>query len=196
MFGKHLHRCLEAGVHQFLRERLELGLGAHQALQGDRVDRVVLGRHVARGNSRGGIDNRLKLGRQRGISLGVDEKLQFGAAFPPAGVVVKRRDLVEAELFIVIGPDEFDRVQRSLFQRLIDLAGRHVLRHNAELLHGLAEQAAAETHFQALQVGHGLDFLAVPAAHLGAGIAGAAAFDVVVGVERVEQFAAVAVLHP
>ena len=63
-------------------------------------------------------------------------------------------------------------------------------------MHGFAEKAAAHAHFQALQVGNALDFLAIPAAHLGAGVAGAAALDVVLGVERIHQLAAVAMLHP
>ncbi|MNV62614.1 hypothetical protein D3C71_1551680 [compost metagenome] len=63
-------------------------------------------------------------------------------------------------------------------------------------MHGLAEQTTTQTHLQALQVGHGLDLFAIPATHLRAGIACAAALDVVVGIESVHELAAVAVLHP
>src|SRR3989475_6854937 len=51
---------------------------------------------------------------------------------------------------------------RSLFERLVDLAHGHVLRDHAELEHGVAEQAAAQAHLQALEIGHRLDFLAEP----------------------------------
>ena len=196
MLGKHFHRGLETGVHDVLGEGLELGLGGHQLLQGNRVEGVVLGDHVLRRDRGGGIDNRLELRRQGGIGLGVNEELQLGAALPPAGVVVIRRDLVEAELFIVVRADKLDRIERAFFQRLVHVASGHVLRHHAELLHGFAEQAAAHAHFQALEVGDGFDFLAVPAAHLRAGVAGAAALHVVFGVERIHQLAAIAVRHP
>ncbi|MCY1544065.1 hypothetical protein D9M68_799180 [compost metagenome] len=92
--------------------------------------------------------------------------------------------------------DEFGRVQRALFERLVHVAGRHVLRHHAQLGHGLAEHAAAHAHLQALEVFDGLDFLAIPAAHLRAGVAGAGRAEVVLREEGVEQLAAVAVLFP
>ncbi len=71
-----------------LGEGLELGLRGHQALESDGVEGVVLGSHVAGSHGGGGIDDGLELSGQRGVSLGVDEELQFSATFPPAGVVV------------------------------------------------------------------------------------------------------------
>ena len=53
-----------------------------------------------------------------------------------------------------------------------------------------------DAHLQALQVLNGLDFLAEPAAHLHAGIAGGHAVEVVLGVELVEQFVALAMIEP
>jgi hypothetical protein len=71
----------------------------------------------------------------------------------------------------------------------------HVLRHAAHALDHPAGKAA-DAELQALDVGRGLDFLAVPAAHLGAGVAACEALDVVLGVELVHELAAVAVHHP
>ena len=92
------------------------------------------------------------------------------AAFPPAGIVVVRRNLVEAELLVVIGADPFGGVDRALFERRIDVATGDLLRHDAELLDDLAGEAP-DAHLQALHVGDRLDFLAEPAAHLHAGVA-------------------------
>ena len=55
---------------------------------------------------------------------------------------------------------------------------------------------AADAELQALHVGGRLDLLAVPAAHLGAGVAGREVDDVVLGVELAHQLAAVALVHP
>ena len=58
-----------------------------------------------------------------------------------------RRDLVEAELLVVIGPDPFGGVDGALFQRGIDVAAGELLRHAAEFLHHAAGKAAdAEFH--------------------------------------------------
>ena len=92
------------------------------------------------------------------------------SAFPPAGIVVVGRDLVEAELLVVIGADPFGRIDRALFQRRIDVAAGDLLRHDAELLDHLAGKAA-DAHLEALEVGDRVDLLAEPAAHLHAGIA-------------------------
>jgi hypothetical protein len=60
--------------------------------------------------------------------------VQLRAAFPPAGVVVERRHLVEAQLLVVVGADPLGGVDRALFQRLVDLAAGDVLRHAAHAL--------------------------------------------------------------
>ena len=82
-----------------------------------------------------------------------------------------RRDLVEAELLVVIGTDPFGGVDRALFQRRIDVAAGKLLRHAAELLHDAAGKAA-DAEFQPLQIVDGVDLLAEPAAHLTSGVAG------------------------
>ena len=100
----------------------------------------------------------------------VDHQMDRRPAFPPAGIVVVRRDLVEAELLVVIGADPFGRIDRALLERRIDVAAGDLLRHHAELRDDLAGKAA-DAHLEALQVGDRVDLLAEPAAHLGAGVA-------------------------
>jgi hypothetical protein len=109
--------------------------------------------------------------------------------------VVEGRDLEEAQLQVVVGADPLGGVDGALFQRLVDLAAGDVLRHAAHALEHLAAEAA-DAHLQALDVGHRLDFLAVPAAHLGAGVAHREIHDVVVGVELAHQLQAVAFVLP
>ncbi|MGY4352451.1 hypothetical protein ACVWXM_008944 [Bradyrhizobium sp. GM7.3] len=94
----------------------------------------------------------------------------MAAAFPPAGEVVIFGDLLEAELLVVIGADEFDCVDRALLQRRIDVAARDLLRDHAEPRQHMTTHAG-DAEFQALEIVDGLDLLAEPAAHLGAGIA-------------------------
>ena len=106
-----------------------------------------------------------------------------------------RRDLVEAELLVVIRPDPFGGVDRAFFKRGIDVAAGKLLRHDAELLHDLPGEAA-DAHLQSLQIVDGVDLLAEPAAHLAAGIAGEERGDVVALVELVQQLPAAALHVP
>ena len=92
------------------------------------------------------------------------------SAFPEARVVVVLGDLGEAELLVVIRTDPLGRVDGALFQRRIDVAAGELLRHDADLLQHLTGDAA-DAHLEARQIGDGLDLLAEPAAHLGAGVA-------------------------
>ncbi len=125
------------------------------------------------------FEDRLIVLRQVGPGLRVDEEVELGTAFPPAGVVVELGDLVEAELLVVVRADPFGGVDRALFERRIDVAAGDLLRHDAELLQR-QPAGAADAQLEALQVGDRLDLLAEPAAHLRAGVAGAEADDVVV----------------
>ena len=70
------------------------------------------------------LQDRLIVLRQRVPLVEIDEGEQHRAAFPPARRIVVRRDLVEAELLVVVGPDPFGSVDRALLQRRIDVAGR------------------------------------------------------------------------
>ena len=77
------------------------------------------------------------------------------SAGPPsqnAGIVVVLRDLVEAELLVVIGADPFGGVDRALFERRIDVAAGDLLGTDAELFEDLAGKAG-DAHLQALEVG-------------------------------------------
>ena len=89
----------------------------------------------------------------------------IGAAFPPARIVVVGRDLLEAELLVVIRADPFGGVDGALLQRRIDFTAGDLLRHDAELGHHGAGKAA-DAHLETLQIGDCLDLLAEPAAHL------------------------------
>ncbi|MCY1238379.1 hypothetical protein D9M72_511130 [compost metagenome] len=141
------------------------------------------------------FDHGLEIGRQAFPCLGVDVEVELGAAFPPAGVVVERGDLVEAQLLVVVRADPLQAVERALFERGVQVGAGDRLRDHAEGLEHLAgERVGAE--LQALQVGDRLDFLAEPAAHLRARVAARQVDDVVLGVEGAHQLQAVAFVHP
>ena len=97
--------------------------------------------------------------------------MQHRAAFPPTWIVVVLGDLVESELFIVVGTDPLRRVDRALFQRGVDFTAGDLLRHRAKLGENLSRKSR-DAEFQALEIGNLFDLLAEPAAHLRAGIAG------------------------
>ncbi|MNI03455.1 hypothetical protein D3C73_563580 [compost metagenome] len=92
-------------------------------------------------------------------------------ALPPCRIIVIFGDLDEAELLVVIGTDEFGSVDRALFERGINVAAGNLLRRHADLRHHLAGKPG-NAHLQALEIVDGDDFLAEPAAHLRAAIAG------------------------
>ena len=106
-----------------------------------------------------------------------------------------RRDLVEAELLVIIGPDPLGGVDSAFLQRRIDVAGRDLLRHRAELLQH-APRESADAHLESLEIVDGVDLLAEPAAHLAAGIAAEQSHCVVLFVEFVEHFLAATYCEP
>jgi hypothetical protein len=57
-----------------------------------------------------------------------------------------RRDLVESEALVVVGSDPFRSVDRTFFERRIDVATGDLLRYCAELLQN-ASREAADTEF-------------------------------------------------
>ncbi len=71
----------------------------------------------------------------------------------------------------------------------------NLLRHDAELLHHLPSDAG-DAELQALQVVEGLELLAEPAAHLGAGVPARQAVEVLPSVELVEEIEPAAVIGP
>ena len=117
------------------------------------------------------------------------------AAFPEAGIVVIFRDLLEAELLVVIGADPFGRVDRALLERRIDVAAGKLLRHHADLLQHLTGDAA-DAELQPGEIGDRLDLLAEPAAHLGAGVAAGETDHAVFLEELVAELHAAALIPP
>ena len=133
--------------------------------------------------------------RQAVVGLVIDEEVQLRTAFPPAGVVIKRRDLVKAQFLIVVRAYPFSGIDGAFFQRLVNLAAGNVLRHAAHALNHLAGKAA-DAEFQTLHIGNGFDFLAEPATHLRAGVTAGEIDDVVLLVKLAHQLHAVALEHP
>ena len=186
---------LVGGLHDVLREATQLGAAGHQLLQGGGIFHVVVCEHDNVRIRRRRLDHGLVLGGQRFIALDVDVEVGLGAPLPPAGVVVVGRHLVEAQLVVVVGADELDGVDRALLQGRVDLAAGDALRHHAEpLLHLSGDPGGA--HLEPLQVGQGLDLLAVPAPHLGAGVPHRKIDDVVALQKLAHQLQAVALEHP
>ncbi len=112
--------------------------------------------------------------------------MEHGPAFPEAGIVVVGRDLVEAELEVVIGTDPFGGVDGAAFKRRIDVAAGDLLRYDTQLFHDQAAHAA-DPHLDTLQVSKAGDLLAEPAAHLRTGIPARQAVDVLRGIELVHE---------
>ena len=133
--------------------------------------------------------------RQRIPFVEVDEGKNHRAAFPPAWIVVVRRDLVEAELLVVVWTDPFGGVDGALFQRREDVATGDLLRHHTKFRQYLARESA-DAEFQAFEIINGIDLLAEPPTHLAAGIGGHQGDDVELFVEVVQEVHAAAVDHP
>ncbi len=193
--GIHLHRRRVARVQDRLREGAQLRAARYQAPQRGRVLRVVLGHHPGVSDGASGVQCRLEFRRQRVVGLAPAEVVQRGTAFPPARVVVELGDLVEAELFVVVGTDPFRGVDRALLERRVDVAGGDLLRHESQLRHDLARESP-DAHLEPLEVGDGLDLLAEPAAHLRAGVAAQNRHDAEILDELVVQRLAAANVPP
>src|SRR5690349_22194857 len=121
--------------------------------------------------------------------------MQRGAAFPPAGIVVVLRNLVEAELLIVIGADPLGRIDRALLERGINVTAGNLLWDETELLQCLAGPAS-DPHLEAFEVVDRLDLLAEPATHLTTGIAAHHARQIVLLGELIHQLEAIAIVVP
>ena len=147
------------------------------------------------GEARGRGDDRLIVLRQRVPFCQIDHEVVGGAALPPARIVIVRRDLVEAELLVVVGADPLGRVDGAFLQRGIDVAAGDLLRHHAELLQRLAGPAA-DAELEALEIVDGLDLVAEPAAHLRPRVAARQRVDVELLAELVHQLQAVAIVVP
>ena len=190
-----LLRELEGCVHHVLRQAEQLGAAGNEFLQGQRVARIVLGLHFGVCISCCAFENVLVLCREGVVGLVADIQRKLRATFPPGGVGVELGHLVETELLIVVRTDPFGSINGAFFQCLINLAAGDVLRNTADAGQNTTAKAA-DTHLQAVHVGQRLDFLAVPATHLGAGVAHREIEDVVLRVELTHQFQTVALIHP
>ena len=174
---------------------MQLGAAGEQFLHRRRIGLIVSRHHPAVGGLAGLHDDALVRLRQRVPLLQIDKAHDHRAAFPPSGIVIVRRDLVEAELFVVIRTDPFGGIDRAFFKRRIDVAAGKLLWHHAQLLHDFSGEAA-DAHLQSLEIVDGVDLLAEPAAHLAAGIAREEGDAVVALVEIVHQIPAAALHVP
>ena len=100
-----------------------------------------------------------------------------------------------AEFLVVVGPDPFERVERARFQRGVDGVLGHRHRLGAQGLEHFAGEAA-DAHLEAGEIAGAVNFLAEPARHLPAGVAGGKGEDLALGEEFVDEVAAAAFLQP
>ena len=96
-----------------------------------------------------GGDNRLVAFRQLVQFRLVDEEVEDGATFPPAGVIIEFHHFVEAELFVIVGANPLGGVDCALLQRRINVAAGDLLRDDAKLAERLAGPAA-DAHLEHL----------------------------------------------
>ena len=96
LFGVNLKSGLVASFHNFLAERPQLRTGRHQSLESGRILRVVLGLRIDVGQSGCSAHNALIMFGQFSELLLADQQMKRRAAFPPAGEMVNRSNLVEA----------------------------------------------------------------------------------------------------
>src|ERR1044071_5445870 len=101
------------GAQDVLRELVQLYAALHQPLQRRDILRVVLSHHVDVGLVAGRLDRRLVFLRQLVPFLEIDVERVHRVRFPPSGEVIVRRDLVEAELLVVVRADPFGGVDRA-----------------------------------------------------------------------------------
>ena len=165
----------------------------HQVLQGGIVARGKLIQHILVGRPGRHRDHGLQVRRQGLERILVDDKFQHGAGLVPAGIVVIFRHLVQAQGEIVVGAHPFRRIDHASLQRGVELSARYAYRRAAGLGKHIARQAG-NTHFQALQVGNGIDFPVEPAGHLHTGIAAGERDDIERGIGLAPQFQAAAVM--
>src|SRR5207244_3313418 len=97
------------------------------------------------------LQNTLVVFRQRIPLIQIDEGQQDRTTFPPARIVVVRRNLVEAELLVIIGPDPLGAIDGALLESRINVATRNLLRNGAQLLQH-ATGKATDAEFEALEI--------------------------------------------
>src|SRR5258708_12882520 len=117
------------------------------------------------------------------------------ATLPPAGIVIKLRDLVEAELLVVVRTDPFGGIDCALLQRWINIAASDLLRNDTKLAKRLPSPAA-DAHLEAVQVIDCLDFLFEPPAHLAPGVTHKKALAVELGTQPLDDLSPIPSLKP
>src|SRR5262245_22577614 len=148
-FGVHLFGRLQAGLHHRCRERPKLGARRNQAFKRLRILGVIVGQLPRAAGACRGFKDGLIAFWQLVPFRKVDEDVVGGAALPPARIVVVLHDLVEPELFVVIGPYPFSSIDRALFQRRIDVTPGDLLRDNTELAKSFTSPAP-DAHLEPL----------------------------------------------
>src|SRR5690606_3709060 len=101
----------------------------------------------------------------------------------------------ECEFFVVISTDELDGIDGAPFKGWINVTGRNLLRHDAELREHVPTHAA-NAELEPLKILDTLDFFPEPAAHLGPRIAHHNSDDVEVGQRLVDDFIAAVEMQP
>ena len=196
LFAQHLRCELAQARKHVVRQAAHLhAVFFHQRAHRRRVARGELVEHVLVDGLACGLQHRLQVRRQRRPRLGVDDGLQRGARFVPAGVVVELGDFLQAEREIVVGAHPLGGIHHAGLQGGEDLAARQG--HGGAA--GAPEHLAAEAgnaHLEALQVRQRVDLLVEPARHLHAGIAGRQGHQAKRRVQLPPQFQAAAVTQP
>ena len=183
-------------LHHIVGQRRGNGaLVLHQVFH--RFGVVLLAPGFADGDAGGAgvLDDRLEVRRQACPFRLVDDELAGGRHLMPAGRVVILRDLVQAELAVEEGADEFGRVDHAALEVGEDFARRDQAGIDAKLLVD-APGETRDAHLDAVEVVDGLDLLAEPAGHLHAGIAAIDRHQIEAVVDLAPQLGAAAVIVP
>ena len=156
--------------HDLGREGTQLNPALDKAPEGGRVLGVVPGLDAVRGRTHRHPESLLVRGGQRVPGGLVHLEGGRGSRLPPAWVVVEPRGILESQLLVVVGTHPLDGVDRSPFERRIDLARREILHGHAQAVHYLRTQPG-DAHLEPAKVLGSVDFAAEPATHLRAGVA-------------------------
>jgi len=123
-FRVELVRRFQARFQYRPRESAQLRAAGDQPAQRLGIPGIVAREHVNVGLRAGRLERGLVGSRQPGPFLEIDDGGELRTALPPARVVVELRDLVQAELLVVVRPDPFGGVYRAALERRVDIAAR------------------------------------------------------------------------
>src|SRR5262249_28233580 len=94
-----------------------------------------------------------------------------------------------------VGSDPFRRIDRSLFQRGVDVATGDLLGNDTELAKRLSGPTT-NPHLKTFEILRGLDLLFKPSAHLAAGVTHQQTLGVVLGSEFIDELLTIAFMKP